>query len=260
MTRSIKAALAGAGLWLGASAAAMAGSPPLIQPGAPGEAARVLTPQESVAMSRTSYIAADVTFMQHMIVHHQQAVDMVALIDARTDNAVLASIGRRIALTQDGEMARMRSWLQARGEPLQDADLKPGHAHHHGGGSGHDGHAGHMGHAGHAAAEPADPYHTPLMHGMLSPAQMDALSAAEAEAFDRLFLNGMIIHHQGAIDMVKALLAEPGGGEETELSEFLSHVVADQSAEILRMETLLADMGGDAGHAAREPHHHEGHP
>lgn len=251
MTCLIKAALAGAGVVLGLAAPTAAASPPLLQPGAPGEAARTVTPEQSVAMSRTGYTAADVAFMQHMIVHHQQAVDMVALIDGRSDHERVAAIGRRISLTQDGEMARMRSWLAARGEPLQDADLQPGRTHHHGA---HGDHGG-----GHDDGAPADPYHTPLMHGMLSPAQMDALAAAEGEAFDRLFLEGMIVHHQGAIDMVEALLDQPGGGEETELSEFLSHVVADQSAEILRMETLLAEAGGSAAPVSHGAHHHEGH-
>ncbi|MGJ3231692.1 MAG: DUF305 domain-containing protein [Oceanicaulis sp.] len=233
-------------LSLALTGGAASASPPLIQPGAPGEASRTLSAEESVAMSRTGYAPADVAFMQHMIVHHQQAVDMVALIEARSDHQGVAAIGRRISLTQDGEMAQMRRWLEARGEPIEDADLRTGHAH-----GGHDAHGGHGGHhAGHAAA-PADPYHTPLMHGMLSPAQMDALAAAEGRRFDRLFLEGMIHHHQGAIDMVNALLDEPGAGEETALSEFLSHVVADQSAEILRMEVMLSDMGAD--------HSHEGH-
>ncbi|MFP4519881.1 MAG: DUF305 domain-containing protein [Oceanicaulis sp.] len=226
-------------------------APPLIQPGAPGEASRVLTAEGSVALSRTGYTPADVTFMQHMIVHHQQAVDMVALIQARSDHAGVADIGRRISLTQAGEMNQMRGWLSARGEPIEDADLKPGHGH-----GGHGDHAGHGGHGAHhagrgAMAEPADPDHTPLMHGMLSPAEMDALAAADGSEFDRLFLEGMIQHHQGAIDMVDALLDQTGAGEETALSEFLSHVVADQSAEILRMEVMLSEMGAD--------HSHEGH-
>ncbi len=211
--------------------------------------------------------------MQHMIVHHQQAVDMVALVGARTDHDGVTRIGQRISLTQQGEMAQMRRWLEARGEPLADADLRPGHAH---GGAGaepadasshagnamadmadmhgdHGDHSEHSDHSGHAApSEPAametDPYNTPLMHGMLSPAQMDALAEARGASFDRLFLEGMIHHHQGAVDMVSALLSQPGAGEETALSEFLTHVVADQSAEILRMRNMLSAMDADPSH------------
>jgi len=87
---------------------------------------------------------------------------------------------------------------------------------------------------------------------MLSPAQMDALADASGAHFDRLFLEGMIHHHQGAVDMVSALLSQPGAGEETALSEFLTHVVADQSAEILRMRNMLSAMDADQSH--------EGHP
>jgi uncharacterized protein (DUF305 family) len=261
-------------------------SPPLIQPGAPGAPSRTLSADESVALSRTGYVAADTRFMQHMIVHHQQAVDMVALIEARTSHDGVTRIGRRISLTQQGEMAQMRGWLDARDEPLIDGDLRPGHAHsalaehaghgdhamaatpfgpgehsghgdnsEHGDNSGHGDHSGHAGagmHGDHGAMAGADPYTTPLMHGMLSPAQMDALAEARGAAFDRLFLDGMIHHHQGAVDMVSALLSQPGAGEDTALSEFLTHVVADQSAEILRMRNMRSAMDAD--------HPHEGHP
>ena len=90
------------------------------------------------------------------------------------------------------------------------------------------------------AAEP-DPT-IPLMPGMLSPAQMEALAASQGRMFDQLFLEGMILHHQGAIDMVDALLADPAAGQDPRLSEFLSHVIADQSAEILRMGSMLAEL------------------
>lgn len=252
-------------------AAASLASPPLIQPGAPGEGSRTLSVEQSVALSRTGYVAADTRFMQHMIVHHQQAVDMVALIEARTDHDGVTRIGRRISLTQQGEMAQMRNWLEARGEPLVDDDLRPGHAHdaadarappsEHAGhamadmadmDSDHSGHGGDAMHGDHGAMAEADPYTTPLMHGMLSPAEMDALAEARGARFDRLFLEGMIHHHQGAVDMVSALLSQPGAGEETALSEFLTHVVADQSAEILRMRNMLSAMGADPSH--------EGHP
>ena len=232
--------IAGLGCALVCAAGASA-SPPIMQPGAPGQDARPITPEQSVALSRTGYTPADVRFMQHMIVHHQQAVDMVAMIEARTDSETVARMGRRIALTQEGEMAQMRRWLEARGEPLSDADLQSGH--HHGGAQGHGGHGDHAG-----SDAPRDPYHTPLMTGMLSPAQMDALAAAQGAEFDRLFLEGMIHHHQGALIMVDGLLARPGAGEETTLSEFLTHVVADQSAEILRMRNMLSAMDVDPSH------------
>lgn len=198
---------------------AAAQTPPIFQPGAPGTAARTLTAAESVALSRTTFTAADVAFMQHMLVHHAQAVEMVALLVTRGTDPVVARLGQRITLSQDAEMALMREWLEARGQPLDMVDP----------------HAGHGAHAGHAM----DP-NVAVMPGMLSPARMQALAAANGPAFDRLFLSGMIQHHQGAIDMVNDLMAQPGSAEDPLLSDFAASVIADQSAEILRMQSLLS--------------------
>lgn len=195
-------------------------SPPIFQPGAPGQPTRTLSAGEAVALSRTGFTADDARFMQHMLVHHAQAVEMVELLRAHGADPTVRLLGERIAQGQAAEMALMRDWLESRGQPTAAPDL---HAHH---GSGHDP----------AAAD------TPLMPGMLSPARMQALAAARGPAFDRLFLEGMIQHHQGALDMVDGLLAISGAGEEPMLSDFLSSVVADQSAEILRMLSLLSDL------------------
>ena len=198
---------------------AFAQQAPIVQPGAPGENARTLTREQSLELGQSSYIEADVRFMQHMIVHHGQAVDMGALVEGRTSNEGVRLMAERIALTQDSEIAMMRTWLTRRGESTEM--------------QGHHGH--HMNHQ-------MDP-NVPLMPGMLSPAQMEALAASSGAEFDYLYLTGMILHHQGAIDMVNALLSEPGAGEDPELSEFLSAVVADQSTEILRMQNMLARQG-----------------
>ena len=223
-------------------------SPPIQNPGAPGAQTRTLSAEESVALSRTGHIAADARFMQHMIVHHNQAVEMGDLIASRTDHRGVRLIGDRIARTQAVEVDFMRAWLEQRGEPVEADDLHHGghhHAHHgrHGHGDGHGGHHDHGAHHGHGAAMAAEPDPTiPLMPGMLSPAQMEALAASQGRMFDQLFLEGMILHHQGAIDMVDALLADPAAGQDPRLSEFLSHVIADQSAEILRMGSMLAEL------------------
>jgi len=254
------------------AAASWAASPPIVNPGAPGAPSRTITAAESVALSRTGHTAADVRFMQHMIVHHSQAVEMGDLIEDRTGHRGVTLIGLRIALTQASEMDMMTRWLQERGEPVEDEHLHHGHHGHHGAEADHSGHAmhgdhgdDHSGHAGHgdhsdhgghdAPAEPADPREIPLMPGMLSPAQMDRLAAAQGTEFDRQFLEGMIVHHQGAIDMVESLLAEPGSGEDPQLSEFLSHVIADQSAEILRMRNMLAELPDHA----QADHAHDAH-
>lgn len=200
-------------------------TPPIFKPGAPGEASRVVSAEEAVALSRTTYNAADVAFMQHMLTHHAQAVEMVELLRAHGADETVKRLGERIALSQEAEMAIMRDWLTVRGRPLE----VPGMA------GGHDAHAGHAGHAA-----PADD--TPAMPGMLSPRQMRALAAARGAAFDKLFLEGMIQHHQGALDMVDALMATPDAAEDPTLSDFTVSVVGDQSAEILRMQTLLSDL------------------
>lgn len=196
-------------------------TPPIFNPGAPGEASRVITAAEAVELSRTGFVEADVRFMQHMIVHHAQAVEMVDLLETRAASPTVRLMGARIAQSQAAEMALMEEWLTGRGLPTTAADP----------------HAGHQG-MPHGAADPD----TPLMPGMLSPAQMTALAAAEGPAFDRLFLEGMIQHHRGALDMVEALLAHPDTAEDPMLSDFASSVVADQSAEVLRMQSILSEL------------------
>lgn len=196
-------------------------TPPIFNPGAPGEASRVISAAEAVELSRTGYVEADVRFMQHMLVHHAQAVEMVGLLETRGASETVRRLGERIAQSQAAEMAQMEEWLAGRGLPVAPADA-------------------HAGHAG-PAHGPADP-DTPPMPGMLSPAQMAALAAASGPAFDRLFLEGMIQHHRGALDMVETLLNDPDAAEDPTLSDFASSVTADQSAEILRMQSVLSGL------------------
>ncbi|RZI98658.1 MAG: DUF305 domain-containing protein [Brevundimonas sp.] len=203
--------------------------PPIFHPGAPGAASRSITAGEAVALSRTTFTAGDVAFMQHMIVHHGQAVEMVALLEAQGANPTVKLLGRRIALSQEAEIGIMRDWLTDRGQPL----AMPGMDH---GGMDHSAHAGMAGMADMPASE------TPLMPGMLSPAQMQRLAAARGADFEKLFLEGMIQHHRGALDMVDGLLAQPGAAEDPLLSDFTTSVVADQSAEILRMQNVQSDL------------------
>ena len=195
-------------------------TPPIFQPGAPGAASRVITAREAVELSRTGFVEADVRFMQHMIVHHAQAVEMVELLKTRGASDTVRRLGERIAQSQAAEIALMQEWLTGRAPP---AAADP-----------------HAGHHGDMATSP-DPDVAP-MPGMLSPNQIRALAAASGPAFDRLFLEGMIRHHQGALDMVDALLADPEAAEDPLLSEFVSSVVPDQSAEILRMQSILSEL------------------
>ena len=213
----------------GVLSAALSGAPqaaPIFQPGAPGAPSRLITADQALELARTSYTADDVAFMQHMIVHHAQAVEMVGLLEAHGSNARVKLLGRRIALSQEAEMALMREWLTERNQSLE---MQGDHSAH---GMDHSAHAGHA----------MPPSETPLMTGMLSPAQMARLAAARGTDFDRLFLSGMIQHHQGALDMVADLMEQPDAAQDTLLSDFTTSVVADQSTEILRMQSLLSDL------------------
>ena len=207
------------GLFLAASVAGFLPpqSAPIFQPGAPGMPARVITQSEAVTLGRTTFVAADVAFMQHMILHHAQAVEMVELLQTRASSETVRRLGQRIASSQAAEIDLMRDWLMNRGQPIE----MPGMGAMH---TGHD-----MGN--HA-----------MMVGMLTPNQMTALAMANGPAFDRLFLEGMIRHHQGALDMVDALNANPDAAEDPTLSDFATSVVADQSAEILRMQSILSEL------------------
>jgi uncharacterized protein (DUF305 family) len=185
-------------------------SPRIVQPGAPGEEPRELTPEEAEDLELPSHTDADVSFMQAMILHHEQALDMTALVPDRTAREDVPLLARRLEVSQRDEIERMEEWLEARGEDATD----------HGA---HD--------------------HSSHLPGMLTAEQLSALESASGRRFDRLFLRLMIRHHAGAITMVEQL-QEDGGGQEPEISTFTNHVVADQGVEISRMSTLLAELGG----------------
>ena len=184
-------------------------SPQILQPGVPGSATHVVAAERAVNPSPPRASAADVAFMQGMISHHAQAVEMVALIEARTTRADIRTLGLRIEVSQSDEIRMMQHWLEARNQPL------PGPHAHHGAGA-------------------------PLMPGMLTPEEMARLAEAHGPGFDRLFLEGMIQHHAGALTMVKDLFATPGAAQDAEIFAFASDVDADQRMEIDRMRAMLA--------------------
>jgi uncharacterized protein (DUF305 family) len=198
--------LAAAGAACGSGAGSSA---PIIQPGAPGEASKVVQAEQARDLSKVQFTPADVKFMQGMIHHHAQAIDMVKLLVTRTQSEDLKRFALRIELSQDDEIKMMRRWLEVRGQEV------PGeHAHHMPG--------------------------APMMPGMLNKQEMDRLAAAQGPEFDRLFLEGMIKHHAGAITMVQELFATPGAGQDSEIYAFASDVDADQRMEIERMGAMLA--------------------
>jgi uncharacterized protein (DUF305 family) len=182
-----------------------------VQPGAPGKPSKTLPPSTKATLPPRSQ--ADVEFMQGMIMHHAQAVEMTALIPAHTENKNLRSLGARISSSQSDEIKFMRRWLAARGEPISMAmPGMPG-----------------MDKSGHPMA---------LMPGMLTPEQMESLRKAKDAEFDHLFLTGMIQHHNGALIMVKDLFDTAGAGQDADLFNFATDADNTQRAEIKIMQSM----------------------
>jgi uncharacterized protein (DUF305 family) len=189
-------------------------TPVVVQPGAPGQPTRTLPTSTRATLPPRS--AKDVEFMQGMIMHHAQAVEMTALIESHTENKALRLLGARISQSQSDEMKFMKRWLQLRGEPIsmpmpdmEDMDMA---SHQH-----------------------------MLMPGMLTRKQMNALKKAKGAEFDQLFLTGMIQHHNGALKMVKDLFETAGAGQDAELFNFATDVDSGQRAEIKIMQTMLSE-------------------
>ena len=199
--------------------------PKIVQPGAPGQPGKILSAAEAAIRLRPP-AQADIEFMQGMIVHHSQAVEMVALLRTRGSSKNLQTLGQRITISQSDEIEYMKQWLRERGQPLAPAG---GHMMHHMGGM--DMSPEHQ--AKMASGDVA------LMPGMLSPNQMKALAKARGTRFDTLFLTGMIQHHTGALDMVEDLFAIPGAGQDNVLFDFATDIDNTQRAEINIMKAML---------------------
>src|SRR5207253_6127481 len=197
------------------------GTPVVVQPGAPGQPTRTLPLTTRATLPPRS--PTDVQFMQGMIMHHAQAVEMTALIESHTENRDLRLLGARISHSQSEEIKFMKRWLDTKGEPtslpmqkMRGMDMSmPGM-------SGMD-----------MSNQPM------LMPGMLTPKQMEALKKAKGAEFDQLFLTGMIQHHNGALIMVKDLFDTAGAGQDAELFNFATDVDTGQRAEIRIMQGLL---------------------
>ncbi|NJC35219.1 uncharacterized protein (DUF305 family) [Sphingomonas jejuensis] len=235
MRLKLAALLAGAVAIGGATAAAA--QPPIVQPGAPGQSSRGLSATEASRIAGTRHSPADVAFMQGMIHHHQQAMEMVVLVPERTNTPDIVAMADRIRASQGDEIQFMQSWLRARGEMAPAVGTVPAAA-------GHAGHGAQAGHGAHAGHDMAGMDHS-TMQGMATPEQMAALAAARGTEFDRLFLQRMIAHHEGALAMVRELLASPGSAYDPALFEFTSDVKNEQQSEIDRMNVILAGLSPD---------------
>lgn len=180
---------------------------PVVQLGAPGEPNRTMSPGEASGVEAPAHTEADVEFMRMMILHHDQALTMTGYVEERTTDRDVRLLAERMRISQEDEMDVMAGWLQERGTPLRDE------------------------HAGHEAHD---------MPGMLTEEQLERLEAADGVEFERLFLEYMIRHHEGALEMVADLWAA-GGGAEPNIGQFARHVEGDQGIEITRMQEMLAE-------------------
>jgi uncharacterized protein (DUF305 family) len=192
---------------------AFADNAPIIQPGAPGENSKKLDPETATSIAMTSHIDADIKFLQGMIVHHQQAIMMSKLAAKRTNNKTIIDLANRIDLSQVDEINFMESWLSSR-----------------------DQNAHEMNHKDHMHMS---------MSGMATPAQIESLKNSNSTDFDRLFLQLMIKHHDGALDMVDELKKYPGSANDQLLNEFVSDLINDQAVEIERMNLIAVNLSDD---------------
>jgi uncharacterized protein (DUF305 family) len=199
-------------LWCGL---AFAEEVPIILPGAPGEVGETISAGQAIEIADSSYSPDDVEFMQDMIPHHNQAVQMSALVEARTNNEKVREIAGRIDTAQADEIEFMQDWLAQRGEKVPDPN------HHH---------AMHMSHD---------------MAGMASPEDMAELATLDGTGFDQKFLTLMIAHHEGALEMVEQLLDQPGSAYDPVLFEFVNDISEDQEAEIEQMNAVLVSLSTD---------------
>jgi uncharacterized protein (DUF305 family) len=192
---------------------AFADNAPIIQPGAPGENSKKLDPETATSIAMTSHIDADIKFLQGMIVHHQQAIVMSKLAAKRTNNKTIIDLANRIDLSQVDEINFMESWLSSR-----------------------DQNAHEMNHKDHMHMS---------MSGMATPTQIESLKNSNSTDFDRLFLQLMIKHHDGALDMVDELKKYPGSANDQLLNEFVSDLINDQAVEIERMNLIAVNLSDD---------------
>ena len=204
--------------WFSLPVCAQQAIPVVVQPGAPGQPTRTLPSSTRATLPPLS--TADVRFMQGMIMHHAQAVEMTALIESHTTTKDLRLLGARISRSQSDEIKFMTRWLETRGQPTtMTMPGMPG-----------------MDMPGMDMSN-----HPMLMPGMLTKEQMDALKKAKGKEFDHLFLTGMIQHHNGALIMVKDLFDTAGAGQDAELFNFATDVDSGQRAEIRIMQSMLGE-------------------
>lgn len=177
---------------------------PVIVPGRPGESASVVPSDQLAAPDGARYNSLDAWYMRMMIPHHEQALEMAALAPSRARSPQVRAVAERITVAQGPEIDVFRAWLAARGLSEKDDD------------KGHD----------HGA-----------MRGMQPPEAIRALGSLRSDAFDKVFVDMMTAHHEGAIAMCRDVLKV---GLDERVQELATGIAAEQAAEITRLRDLLA--------------------
>ena len=189
----------------------LSAEPLIIQPGLPGTVSKEINSEEAINIANTGFTKDDTVFMNHMIVHHEQALTLSRLAPNRTNTQEILDLAGRIDVSQEDEISFMQGWLEERNIEV--------HAH-------------------------MSMHHMKMM-GMASDQDIAELSNSKGMEFDELFLRLMIAHHEGALDMVKELKRQPGSAYDPLMFEFVSDLSNDQGVEIERMNTLLTGLSKD---------------
>ena len=191
--------------------ASLSADPLIIQPGLPGTASKEINSEEAINIANTGFTKDDTVFMNHMILHHEQALTLSRLAPNRTNTQEILDLAGRIDVSQEDEISFMQGWLEERNIEV--------HAH-------------------------MSMHHMKMM-GMASDQDIAELSSSKGMEFDELFLRLMIAHHEGALDMVRELKRQPGSAYDPLMFEFVSDLSNDQGVEIERMNTLLTGLSKD---------------
>jgi uncharacterized protein (DUF305 family) len=194
---------------------------------------RMMSGQASAMLSQPAasadHNAADLAFTQQMIVHHQGAVEMADLAPGRAANQQVKDLATRIKAAQAPEIEQMTGWLTLWGAAMSTSTAASTTSDDSAGGMNHGGVAG-MGSSGAMSTGATG------MPGMMSDAQTQELTDATGAEFDRLFLQLMIVHHQGAIEMADTQIGQGSNAAAVALAESIK---TSQTAEITEMQQLL---------------------
>ncbi|HSF15166.1 MAG TPA: DUF305 domain-containing protein [Vicinamibacteria bacterium] len=185
--------------------------PPIVKPGAPGEATKVVSPDEAANLSGIRFSAADVRFMQEMLSNHEQALKITGLANVRGEKDAVRNLAKELAGTLEGDVGMMKEWLTSRGQELEAPPAQDGR----------------------------------VVPGMAKAEDISRIEEAKGLEFDRQFLSLIIQNQRGAATMAENLLAEDGAAQDAKLFEFASDLKGDRSLAIERMDVLLADLSPD---------------